>query len=117
MSAFGPRSRHHPGYAAFLVHRLSGVALALFLPMHFVVLGLAIEGEAGLDRFLGWTERPSVRIAEALLIALLALHMAGGLRLLALEFLPWRDHQGRLIALAGGVALATGLIFLAVAGL
>jgi fumarate reductase subunit D len=30
-----------PGYAAALIHRLSGVALALFLPMHFVALGTA----------------------------------------------------------------------------
>ena len=82
------RSRAHPGFWAFLLHRLSGVALALFLPLHFAVLGLAIEGEARLDGFLRWTERPSVQAAEAVLVGLLALHLAGGLRLLALEFLP-----------------------------
>ncbi len=112
MSRLGPRSRAHPGFWAFLLHRLSGVALALFLPVHFYVLGLAIEGEARLDGFLRWTERPSVQAAEALLVGLLALHMAGGLRLLALEFLPWHDRQGWLIALAGGGSLAVGLGFL-----
>ena len=29
------RARQHPAYWAFLVHRISGVALALFLPIHF----------------------------------------------------------------------------------
>jgi fumarate reductase subunit D len=116
MIALGPRSRNHPGYWAFLLHRLSGVALALFLPLHFYVLGLAIEGEAALDGFLAWSERPPVRLAEWLLVVLLAAHMTGGLRLLALEFLPWREGQRALIALAAGIALAVGFAFLAVAG-
>ena len=28
------------------MHRLSGLALACFLPLHFLALGLAIDGEA-----------------------------------------------------------------------
>jgi fumarate reductase subunit D len=35
----------------------------------------------------------------------------GGLRLLALEFLPWRDWQKSLAAAAAAVALAVGLAF------
>ena len=42
-------SRLSVSYLAFVMHRLSGLALALFLPLHFLVLGLAIEGEARLD--------------------------------------------------------------------
>ena len=42
---------------AFLLHRLSGVALAVFLPFHFLVLGLAVE-RAALDRVLDWTDNP-----------------------------------------------------------
>ena len=45
-------SRNHAGYWAFLVHRLSGLGLALFLPLHFLVLGTAIEGAAALDGVL-----------------------------------------------------------------
>ena len=45
-------------------------------------------------------------------VLLLAAHMAGGLRLLALEFLPWRDWQKSLLAAAAGVSLAAGLAFL-----
>ena len=33
------RARSHPAYWAFIVHRVSGVALALFLPLHFWALG------------------------------------------------------------------------------
>ena len=31
------RSRGHAGYWAFVVHRISGIALTLFLPLHFFV--------------------------------------------------------------------------------
>jgi Succinate dehydrogenase/fumarate reductase, cytochrome b subunit len=103
--------RGHPAWWAFLVHRLSGLALALFLPAHFLVLGLAIQGEARLDTFLRWTEQPLVIAAEWVLVILLAAHLAGGLRLLALELLPWRNWQKSLAAVAAGFALAAGLAF------
>ncbi|MGB8433480.1 MAG: succinate dehydrogenase [Burkholderiales bacterium] len=105
------RARNHPGYWAFLVHRLSGLALALFLPAHFLVLGQALRGEAALAGVLRWTEVPLVKVAEVALVILLAAHLTGGARLLALEFLPWRNWQKSLAALAAGIALAFGLAY------
>jgi fumarate reductase subunit D len=105
----GFRARSHPAWWAFLVHRLSGLALALFLPFHFWALGQALAGEAALDSFLRWTEQPLVKVAEWGLVVLLAAHLAAGVRLLALEFLPWRDWQKSLLAVAGGVTVAVGL--------
>jgi len=104
-------SRNHPAFWAFLVHRISGVALAFFLPAHFYVLGTALEGAARLDGMLAWTQQPLVKAAEWMLVLLLAAHLAGGLRLLALEFLPWRDWQKTLAALAAGASLACALAF------
>ena len=106
-------ARGHPAYGAFVVHRLSGVALALFLPVHFHVLATAVRDAAAFDGFVRWSETPAVRAAEAILVVLLAAHLTGGLRLLAIEFLPWRDWQGPLVALAAGLSLAAGLVFLA----
>jgi fumarate reductase subunit D len=106
------RARNHPAYWAFAVHRASGVLLALFLPLHFWALGQALQGEAALDSFLRWSEQPLVKFAETALVLLLAAHLAGGLRLLALEFLAWRDWQKGLLAAAAGVTLAAGLLFL-----
>ncbi|MSO92651.1 MAG: succinate dehydrogenase [Rhodospirillales bacterium] len=107
--------RNHPTYWAFVLHRVSGLALALFLPVHFYVLAFAIEGEAALDGFLRWSAQPPVKIAEALLIVLLAAHLTGGLRVLAVEFLPWRDWQKTLVAAAGGLSVLVGLAFFLVA--
>ena len=106
------RARNHPAYWAFLVHRVSGVLLSLFIPLHFWALGQALRGEAALDSFLRWSDQPLVKFAETALVLLLAAHLTGGLRLLALEFLAWRDWQKSLLAAAAGVTLVAGLLFL-----
>jgi fumarate reductase subunit D len=112
------RPRQHIGghrrdalWIAALVHRLSGLALACFLPLHFLALGLAIDGEARLDGFLKWTANPVVKLAETLLVLLLAVHMLGGIRLLVIENAPWRDGQKRAALLAGGAAVLVAAAF------
>ena len=92
--------RSHPLWYAFALHRVSGLALALFLPAHFYVLSLALTQPSKLDGFLQWSEQPLVKFAEFGLIFLLAVHFFGGLRLLALEFLPWSSKQKSLAAFA-----------------
>jgi fumarate reductase subunit D len=109
-SAF--RRRSHPAYVAFVVHRLSGLLLALFLPLHFWALGQAIQGEAALGGFLAFTDSRLFKLAEWGLVVLLALHLAGGLRVMALEFLGWRARQKDLVAASAGLAFAVGLLFL-----
>ena len=106
------RARSHPAWWAFLVHRLSGIALALFLPLHFLTLATALEGEAGLAAALAWTEQPLVKAGEVFLVVLLAAHMTGGIRLLMLEFLPWRNWQKSLLAVAAGATVVAGGAFL-----
>jgi len=105
------RARNHPAYWAFVVHRVSGVSLALFLPFHFWALAQALHGEARLENFLRWTDQPLVKLAEIVLVMLLAAHMAGGLRLLAIEFLQWREWQKSLLAAATAATLAAGVLF------
>ena len=104
-------TRNHAAWWAFIVHRVSGVALAVFLPVHFWALGTALRGEGALGEFLRWSEQPMVIAAEWALIVLLAAHLAGGLRILALEFLPWRDWQKTLATIAAAFAIVAGLVF------
>lgn len=106
------RNRGHTAYWAFLVHRVSGLALALFLPLHFFALAQALKGEAALDAFLRWTQAPAVQASEIALVFALAAHLTGGLRLLFVEFVGWRSEaQKALIAAAGGVAAFSALAF------
>ncbi len=106
------RGRSHPTYIAFVLHRVSGLLLALFLPLHFWALGQAIHGEAALDGFLRWADAPLFKFAEWGLVVLLALHLAGGLRVMALEFLGWRARQKDMVAVSAGIAFAAGVVFL-----
>jgi fumarate reductase subunit D len=106
------RARAHPAFWAFVVHRASGLALALFLPLHFWALGSALLGAPALDAFLTWTRQPLVKAAETLLVLALAVHLGGGLRLLFVEFVDWRaDAQKTAIAAAAAFALAAALLF------
>jgi len=89
------------------VHRVSGIALAAFLPVHFWVLAHALQ----LDAFLAWTQQPLVKLGEWAIVVALAAHLGCGLRVLALEFLPWRDWQKELAAAAAAVTLAAGIAF------
>jgi len=109
--ALSLRARSNAAYVSFVVHRVSGVLLTLFLPLHFLALSQALQGEAALDEFLRWADQPLVKFAEVGLVLMLALHLAGGLRLLALEFLAWRDWQKNLAAIGAFGAIAISLIF------
>lgn len=104
-------ARSHPLWFAFVLHRVSGLGLALFLPAHFWLLSQALTNPARLDGFLAFAEMPLVKLAEFGLVFLLAVHMFGGLRLLALEFLPWSDRQKTLAAGAVGVAFLISTTF------
>ena len=110
--AKGITSRAHPLWLAYILHRLSGLGLALFLPLHFWVLSLAITDTQRLDGFLAWTDIPIVKAAEFGLVFLLAVHMFGGLRLLALEWLPWTPIHKTLAATATAAAFLVATLFL-----
>ncbi|HEY8710690.1 MAG TPA: succinate dehydrogenase, cytochrome b556 subunit [Burkholderiaceae bacterium] len=105
------RARRHAAWWAFLMHRLSGLALAVFLPMHFWALGLALRGDAALEGFLRFSDRPLFKVAEWGLVVLLALHMMGGIRLLLIEFTQWSGLRKDWIAGAAGFAALAGMAY------
>jgi fumarate reductase subunit D len=106
------RLRRRPGLAASVVHRLSGIALSIFLPLHFIALGTAISGAASLDRFMALTANPLAKALECGLVVALAAHLSCGLRVLAIEFAGWHDRTATSVAACFAIALATGALFL-----
>ena len=105
-------SRRKPGFLAALLHRLSGVALALFLPLHFLTLGTALAGADRMESVLALTQNPVIKLAEWGLVTALALHMALGLRVLAIEWLSLRDRAAAFASACVAGALAVGVLFL-----
>ncbi|MEP2889769.1 succinate dehydrogenase [Tateyamaria sp.] len=110
-AAQGITSRAHPLWLAYILHRLSGLGLALFLPLHFWVLALAMTDPGRLNGFLALTDTGMVKLAEFGLVFLLAVHMFGGLRLMALEWLPWTPPQKMLAAMATAASFLIACLF------
>ena len=106
----GPRTR--PGYVAALLHRLSGIALAIFVPFHFLALSTVLDGADALDSFLALTGDPLIKLSEAGLVGALALHMALGLRVLAIEFIGVRERTAAAVSACIGLGFVLSLSFL-----
>ncbi len=112
MSALDLKRRGSPLWIAAMIHRLSGLALAIFLPVHFFVLGRSVHGGVRLDAFLRWADQPSVKFAEGGLVFLLTIHLLGGLRVLVIENFPWSGGQKQLATLAAAVSAIVAFLFL-----
>ena len=104
-------SHQHPGFLAALLHRLAGIALAIFLPVHFWTLSAALNGADFLDKFLKVTNTPLIKFAEGGIVVALTLHMALGLRVLAIEFLPMHERTRVAISICLAAGFAVGLAF------
>ncbi|MBY8975472.1 succinate dehydrogenase, cytochrome b556 subunit [Rhodobacteraceae bacterium NNCM2] len=104
--------KHEIGYWAAIGHRVSGLALVIFLPLHFLILGTALEGAEAMDRWLSFAELPLVKVAEWGLVVLLSLHLLFGLRVLILEFLPWGGLRHGWIWGGAVASLMMGVVFL-----
>jgi fumarate reductase subunit D len=53
-----------------------------------------------------------VKFAEGGIVVALALHMALGLRVLAVEFIPFRERTRVAVSICAAAAFAVGVIFL-----
>jgi fumarate reductase subunit D len=100
------------GFIAAMLHRLSGIALAIFLPLHFLALATALNGANAFDAFLELTRQPLVKFAEWGVVVALAVHMTLGLRVLAIEFFDFREKTLAALSLCVAAVFAVGLVFI-----
>lgn len=105
------RTFPHPGLVAAMVHRMSGLALVVFLPAHFLALGLALD-RARFSDFIAWSNAPLVKFSEFVLVSALAVHFAGGIRVLAIEFLGSPPLAATWIAVSLGTGTGIAILFL-----
>lgn len=103
------------GFISFVLRRLTGVALVIYLLVHMWVIG-GINGGAGTfnDRmdFLG---KPFFRLAEIGLLAAVVYHGIDGIRLLIVHYFNMTDYRKSLfyaaivvsaiLVIAGGVPI------------
>ena len=104
-------SHKQRGFIAAILHRLSGIALAVFLPLHFLALATALAGARSLDTFLAVTRQPVVALLEICIVVALAIHLTLGLRVLAIEFFDLREKTLAVLSACAAAVLAIGAIF------
>ncbi len=104
-------SHKQRGFIAAMIHRIAGIALAVFLPLHFLALATALNGAKGLESFLQVTRQPLVQFAEFGIVVALAAHLALGLRVLAIEFFDFREKTLVALSACAAAICAVGLIF------
>ncbi len=97
------------GTFAWVLHRLTGLGLALYLVLHLWALGAAAGGPAALEARLALFETASFRVLEVLVIGAVAFHMLNGVRIIVVDFARFSRWQKELF----GAALAISLLVMA----
>ncbi|MDR7521859.1 MAG: succinate dehydrogenase, cytochrome b556 subunit [Armatimonadota bacterium] len=80
--------RGHPGMLAWALHRVTGVAVLLFLLMHIVETSMLLVGPDAYNRAIALYRQPWFKPLEFLLVAAVLYHAGNGLLVMILDFLP-----------------------------
>jgi len=102
--------RGREGMWAFLLHRVTGVAVVLFLSLHIIDTALVGFGPEVYDSFVAIYHNPVSRVLEVLLGAALLYHAGNGIRVTLIDFWPRGAHYQRTLFYIGLVLFP--LIFL-----
>jgi succinate dehydrogenase / fumarate reductase cytochrome b subunit len=92
------------GFLSFVLRRLTGVALVLYLFTHMWVIGSALGGPESFDARLATVQTPLFKLAEIALLAAVLVHGFDGLRLLLVNWFDITSYRRSLFYAAFGIA-------------
>lgn len=79
-------AKYKVGMWAFVLHRISGLLIALYLMAHLVVISTAaVIGHATFDDLMETLHKPWVIVLELVLIGAVLYHLLNGVRLLLFD--------------------------------
>ena len=107
---FDPRGRE-PGSWAFILNRITGLALTFYLFLHLIVLNKLTQGPQAYDDFLALTHLPLIKVGELLLIAAVVLHGLNGLRITLMTVGVGLRHQKVLFVISLLSTVLVSLLF------
>jgi succinate dehydrogenase / fumarate reductase, cytochrome b subunit len=110
LSWFDPRGKSVGSYG-FMVNRLAGLGLTLYLFMHFTMLSKLITGQEAYDSFIHFAHNPIVVFGEMIVILAVLLHGINGLRIAATSFGFGSSIQKSLLYVAFLIAIAGSVAF------
>ena len=106
-SDFGTLYKGSPGQWSWLAHRITGVAVILFLFAHVVDTAVVGWGPHAYDRVVSVYENWVVRLLELGLVAAVLYHAINGVKIMIFDFWPGSTRHMK------GIAATSTLIFLA----
>jgi len=83
---FDYRYGWHLGMIAWLLHRLSGLALIFYLCLHIMVLRNLAYGEAQFDQVMKTLGSPVFKVLEIGLLGVVLFHAFNGIRIVIIDF-------------------------------
>jgi succinate dehydrogenase / fumarate reductase cytochrome b subunit len=95
------------GTAAWLLQRLSGIFLTIYLITHIIVIGTSVRGEDSFDDLLSTFDKAPFLVLDAGLLGIVAFHALNGLRLILFDFAIGLRYQKALFWVAFVVAVGT----------
>jgi len=99
----------HPGQYSWILHRITGVAVILFLFMHVVDTALIGWGPEAYNRVTSAYVNPFVHLLELGLVISVLYHSINGTKITLIDFFP------KLASHIQGISLASAAIFLVLA--
>lgn len=103
--------RHSVGIKVWLLHRITGVGLLLYVLAHIATMSTAMlrGDEAFRKTFEVLFHTPIFIFFDVLVLAALIIHALNGLRIMVMEMGVWVTRQKHRVLLIITVAIATGL--------
>lgn len=90
----------HWDMIAFALHRITGVALSIYLFLHIWTLSAVEEGEAAFNHSIDKWDNTAGHIFEYLLLLAVTWHLLNGIRVTFVDFLRFTGQQKRMLAWA-----------------
>ncbi len=88
------------GYFSFLLRRITGIALVLYVFAHIWLIGSANRGEQAFDQTMGVMTSPFFKVAEIALLAGVFYHGFDGVRLLIVNWFKVTDRRKSMLLAA-----------------
>ena len=94
------RYRIHLGTAAWILHRLSGLALILYLLTHIWVIHHLIGGQGSFDKTMEFFNNPPFKALEIGLVGVILYHLWNGLRVTLVDIGVMVERQKQVFGAA-----------------
>lgn len=104
------RYQWHVGSFAWVLHRITGLLLSLYLVIHIWVVRTVGQGPEGFDRVMATVQTPLFLFFEVGLLGTVLYHALNGVRLLLIDTGWGVRHQKGLFFVLAGLAVVVLLI-------